>query len=103
MARNQVIDDRRSARARHEVGTDHVAEGAQADNIDELLDTWLVSDALSHLSGNHRAVIVQAYFRGQSTAEIARASGIPEGTVKSRLHYALRALRRELQRNGAAP
>lgn len=100
VARNLVIDDRRSARARHEIGTESVTEQPQSDEVDELLNAWLVTDALSHLSGNHRTVVVQAYFHGQSTAEIARVAGIPEGTVKSRLHYALRALRTELQRNG---
>jgi len=100
VARNLVIDDRRSARARHEVGTERVTERPQGDEVDTVLNVWLVSDALSQLSANHRAVVVQAYFHGQSSAEIARSVGVPEGTVKSRLHYALRALRAELQRNG---
>lgn len=100
VARNLVIDDRRSARVRHEVGTERVTDQSQRDEVDTVLNTWLVSDALSTLSANHRAVVVQAYFQGQSTAEIARSAGVPEGTVKSRLHYALRALRAELQRNG---
>jgi RNA polymerase sigma-70 factor (ECF subfamily) len=42
-------------------------------------------------------VVVHSYYRGESMAEIARALDIPEGTVKSRLHYALRALRLALQ------
>lgn len=103
VARNQVIDDRRSARARHEIGVAQVREQPQTDEVDELLNAWLVSDALAQLSGNHRKVVVHAYFHGLSTAEIARTCGIPEGTVKSRLHYALQALRREMQRNGVRP
>ncbi len=100
VARNLVIDDRRSAHARHEIASEQLPERPVDDGTDALLDTWLVSDALTALSNDHRLVVVHAYYRGQSTAEIARELGIPEGTVKSRLHYALRALRLSLQERG---
>lgn len=100
VARNLVIDDRRSAHARHEVASEIVPERATDDGTDALLDAWLVSDALATLSSDHRDVVVHSYYRGQSTAEIARELDIPEGTVKSRLHYALRALRLALQERG---
>jgi RNA polymerase sigma-70 factor (ECF subfamily) len=97
VARNLVIDDRRSAHSRHEITSDRPPERATGDGTDALLDSWLVADALSALSVEHRAVVVHSYYRGESMAEIARALDIPEGTVKSRLHYALRALRLALQ------
>ena len=100
VARNLVIDDRRSAHARHEIVAERLPEQIAADRTDALLDTWLVSDALTALSADHRLVVVHAYYRGQSIAEIARELEIPEGTVKSRLHYALRALRLALQERG---
>lgn len=100
VARNLVVDNFRSARSRNEIVTDAVPERVVADRTDALLDAWLVSDALSTLSAEHRAVVVCAYYQGQSTAEIARALDIPDGTVKSRLHYALRALRLLLQEHG---
>ena len=100
VARNLVIDDRRSAHARHELVTERPPDRVADDGTDALLDTWLVSDALTALSTDHRLVIVHAYYKGQSTAEIARELDIPEGTVKSRLHYALRALRLALQERG---
>jgi RNA polymerase sigma-70 factor (ECF subfamily) len=100
VARNLVIDDYRSARARYEIGTDEVPERITADQTDALLDSWLIADALSALSAEHRAVVVCAYYRGQSVAETARTLDIPPGTVKSRLHYALRALRLALQERG---
>jgi RNA polymerase sigma-70 factor (ECF subfamily) len=100
VARNLVIDDRRSAYARHEIASEQLPERVTDDGTDALLDTWLVSDALTALSTDHRLVVVHAYYRGQSTAEIARELDIPEGTVKSRLHYALRALRLSLQERG---
>lgn len=53
-------------------------------------------EAVATLSPEHRAVLLQVYFRGASVAEAAAALGIPPGTVKSRAYYALRALRRVL-------
>ncbi|HEV7564644.1 MAG TPA: sigma-70 family RNA polymerase sigma factor [Microbacteriaceae bacterium] len=100
VAKNLVIDDRRSAHARHEIVSEQVPERVTDDGTDALLDTWLISDALTALSADHRLVIVHAYYKGQSTAEIARELDIPEGTVKSRLHYALRAMRLALQERG---
>lgn len=101
VARNLVIDDRRSAHTQHEFGTDTLPErAAPSDTTDAVLDAWLVSDALAELSLEHRSVIVHAYYGGRSTAEIARELDIPEGTVKSRLHYGLRALRLALQERG---
>ena len=101
VARNIVIDDTRSARSQHEYGTGIVPDRPTArDESDEVLDAWLVADALAELSADHRAVIVHAYYGGRTVAEIARELDIPEGTVKSRLHYGLRALRLALQEKG---
>ena len=101
VARNLVIDDRRSARYRREVSTDVLPETVGSDEMDSALDAWILSDALSSLSIQHRSAIVSAYYVGHSIAEIARQEGVPEGTIKSRLHYALRALRLSLQERGA--
>jgi RNA polymerase sigma-70 factor (ECF subfamily) len=100
VARNIVIDDQRSARMRREVTTDTPPDQTTADETDAALDAWLVADALERLSPEHREVIVQCYYRGRSAAEVATATGIPPGTVKSRLHYGLRALRLALQEMG---
>lgn len=100
VARNLVIDDRRSARFSHEFTTENLPENAVADNSDTVLDKWLLSDALLSLSLDHRTAVVSAYYLGQSAAEIAAKENIPEGTVRSRIHYALRALRLALQERG---
>jgi len=52
--------------------------------------------ALAALDTKHRSVVVLRYFNELSCEEIARAAEIPLGTVKSRLHYALKSLRQEL-------
>ena len=100
VARNQVIDDRRSARYARELRTDSVPERSSPDEIGPAFDKWILSDALMSLSADHRAAVVRAYYLGQSAADIAADQQIPEGTVKSRLHYALRALRIALQERG---
>jgi len=101
VARNLVIDDRRSARHRREESTDVLPESIGPDETDSALDAWILSDALSSLSVQHRNAIVASYYLGHSISEIARQEGVPEGTIKSRLHYALRALRLSLQERGA--
>ena len=70
------------------------------DRTDQLLLSWVVAEAVTKLSPEHRAVLVECYYRGVSVAEAARQLGVPEGTVKSRTHYALRALRLALEEMG---
>lgn len=100
VARHLVIDEARSARRRHESAVAEPPEEAIGDRTEELFDALLVGDALSALSDDHRTVIVRAYYGGRNTAELAAELGVAEGTVKSRLHYGLRALRLALQERG---
>jgi RNA polymerase sigma-70 factor (ECF subfamily) len=100
VARNLVIDEYRSARKRHELTTDELPERVERDRTDALFETLLVEEALAGLGMEHRSVIVHSYYGGRSIAETAAELGIPEGTVKSRLHYGLRALRLALQEKG---
>ncbi|WP_275426221.1 sigma-70 family RNA polymerase sigma factor [Nocardia arizonensis] len=100
VARNLAVDEHRSARNRREFRTDSPPEQAAPDQADRALDGWLVADALGRLSADHREVIVRAYYRGLSTHQIAAELDIPPGTVKSRMHYGMRALRLALQEMG---
>jgi RNA polymerase sigma-70 factor (ECF subfamily) len=100
VARNLVIDEFRSARKRHELTTDTLPDRAERDRTDAHFEALLVEEALASLGYDHRAVIVHSYYGGPSIAETAAELGIPEGTVKSRLHYGLRALRLALQEKG---
>ena len=100
VARNLVVDQARSAQARHESSTDQVPEGSIEDQVDALFASLLVTDALRVLSSEHRAVVLRAYYGRLTVAEIAAELAIPPGTVKSRLHYGLRALRLALQERG---
>jgi RNA polymerase sigma-70 factor (ECF subfamily) len=100
VARNQVIDDRRSARYARELQTEWVPERPSPDEIGPAFDKCLVSDALMSLSRDHRVAIVRSYYLGETVADISAHEQIRAGTVKSRLHYALHALRNALQETG---
>jgi RNA polymerase sigma-70 factor (ECF subfamily) len=103
VARNMIIDERRSSRFRNEVSSldgSAAPEQASPDEVNSALDRMLIGEALAQLSSDHRAVVVRSYYLGWTTTHIADDLGIAEGTVKSRLHYAMRAMRLTLQEMG---
>lgn len=106
VARNLVIDERRSARFRNESGTadmELAADRPGPDEVESALNRMLLGEAIGALSEEHRAVIRRSYYQGWTTAQIAADLNIAEGTVKSRLHYGVRALRLRLEEMGVAP
>ena len=101
VAKRIVIDEWRSARRRPHVVTDQVPEQAVVeDTQQQTVDRQLVLAALRTLSTEHRQVLLECYFRGASVAEAAKTLGVPPGTIKSRTHYALHALRQALEEMG---
>ncbi len=105
VSRNLVRDQQRSRRSRPvEVGEATVdlerLTADQADPIDRAVRAWTVAEALRGLRPEHRAVLLETYYRGRSVAEAAVELGIPPGTVKSRTFYALKALRLALTEHG---
>ena len=105
VARRIAIDAHRARAARPpEVSDDGLAAVPTLDDqFENALESWLVADALAGLSATHREVLVETYFRDRSVSEAAHELGVPEGTVKSRTHYALQALRIALQERGVTP
>jgi RNA polymerase sigma-70 factor, ECF subfamily len=100
VARNLLIDADRAARARPIIVQDPGDEDGGTDcGLEQVLDRELVVAALHHLSAAHQAVLVETFYNGGSLAELARELGIPHGTARSRLHYALQALRQQLHEN----
>lgn len=105
IARNAVTDLERR-RGRRLAGPQVAAEHDAAD-LDEPLETAMlrfqIQMAISRLTAEHRQVITLVHFRGLPLAEIAELTGLPLGTVKSRLHYASRTLRLALDELGVTP
>jgi RNA polymerase sigma-70 factor (ECF subfamily) len=100
VAKRIVIDEWRAARSRPEIVTDAVPEQSVADRTEQAIDRQIVVAALRTLSDEHRDVLLECYYRGSSVAEASTALGVPPGTIKSRTHYALRALRLALEEMG---
>jgi RNA polymerase sigma-70 factor, ECF subfamily len=100
VAKRIVIDDWRTARSRRERVTEHLPERPVGDATDATVDRQIVMAAMRTLSVEHRAVLHECYFRGASVAEASATLGVPAGTVKSRTHYALRALKLALEEMG---
>ena len=79
--------------------TDVVAErlvdaGAQPDTSAEWTELrQIVREGIAGLSAKHQAVVILYYLEGRSLQETADALELPLGTVKSRIHHALRDLR----------
>ena len=98
VARNLLIDADRAARSRPvTVEARPDLDLRHDDEFDQVMDRQLVADALQNLSPAHRMVLVETFYRGGTTAMVARQLGIPHGTARYRLHYALHALRQQLQ------
>lgn len=99
--RTTAVDHfRRGRRHLRVVGSEDMPEGAVDGPADRLVDSSLVRESLQSLSDHHREAIAAAYFASLSIAEIAERFGIPEGTVKSRIYYGMRALRAALEERG---
>ncbi|QIS07711.1 sigma-70 family RNA polymerase sigma factor [Nocardia brasiliensis] len=97
--RNVVIDMVRSRAARPgDTGWDEVGElsdvrYAHPDFSDGLVDGLLVAELLSRLPAAQREAVVEVILRDRGYQEVADDIGVPVGTVKTRVHYALRSLR----------
>jgi len=103
VARRIVIDEWRSSSRRPEFVTDEVPErpGEAMDAVaEQVVDRQVVVAALRSLSAEHREVLLECYFRGSSVAQASATLGIPPGTIKSRTHYALRAMRLAIEEMG---
>jgi RNA polymerase sigma-70 factor (ECF subfamily) len=92
--RRVLIDAARVARAHPVSLLDDVLIDRQVDGgYDVLLDRGVLARALDQLSPAHRQVLVEVYYRDVPAQRVAAKLGIPAATVRTRLHYALRALR----------
>ena len=102
IARNLIIDQvrRQDARPRLVRVPDDDQQPPTDAEVERALEAWQLAEALDELSDEHREAIVQVHYLGFTVRETADKLGVPEGTVKSRLYYGLRALRLRMEEMG---
>lgn len=94
VARRLVIDEHRRRTVRPREVSDAALEHLPSDaNVERALSAMEVSELLDTLSDSHREALAATFLKGKSVAEAAAELGVPVGTVKSRVYYALRALK----------
>ena len=103
--RNVVIDSLRARRSRPSM-----ADGSAAPEVPQVPDgdseleraltAWEVDAALGAVGEDQRRALVEVHWRGRPYADVAAELGVPEGTVKSRVYYGLRAMRSALEAGG---
>ena len=90
---DQLRKQRRQAPALHLLAADGVVE----DPAISIADREQLDRAFRTLTSEQRAAIVLQYYRDLTMSEIAEVLQVPIGTVRSRLHYARRALRSAIE------
>lgn len=101
IARNLAIDAARARASRPTLAEDNAAETGSVDAGFERLEQRIVlAEALARLTSDHRRALVEVAIRERTVGEAAAVLGVPPGTVKSRLFYALKALRLILEEIG---
>jgi len=104
IARHAVIDARRRAAVRPgPPPTEEPGDAEAPGSLEQAMLGWQVAAALEALTPEHRQVIRLAQFQGLTMREISERTGLPVGTVKSRIWYALRSLRLVLEEMGVTP
>ena len=78
-------------------------EPAEPDRSSALADRDQLERGLRRLSDAQRTIVVLHFYLGLSPSETADALEIPVGTAKSRLHYAIEALRAAIEADDRAP
>jgi len=97
VAHNIAVDQHRGRRARPtevELPQQDLEHTAVLSPVNDEVETRVVVTAiLDGLSPVHRDTLVEVYYADRTAASAAEVLGVPAGTVKSRLHNALRTLR----------
>lgn len=106
IARRRAVDQMRvidRERRTHQALADRSVDRADAyspEGTDQLVDSLLVADELSRLPDAQRRVLEMAFYDGLTHTQIASATGMPVGTVKSHVRRGLTRLRRRWEVDG---
>ena len=72
-------------------------ESATGEGLDPVVDRDQLERGFRRLSIDHRAVVVLHHYLDMPLDQVADSLGVPIGTVRSRLHHAMRGLRAALE------
>jgi RNA polymerase sigma factor (sigma-70 family) len=99
IARNRKIDALRKQRRPEpeDLPWGPEAEPEQADAIGLKQETEQLAVAIKELPEKQRSLIEQAYYGDLSHSEIAEITGLPLGTIKSRIRLAIERLRHAMK------
>ncbi len=95
VTRNRALDvlRARTAHPQVEISTDMPERDALEDTAFANMNCQVVRDAMARLPEAERALIQLGFFGGLTHQELARRTGTPLGTVKTRIRSGLRKLR----------
>ena len=100
----RAITDETKRRRRMEVSIELVdVQPSVGDGLTTIADREQLDRGFRSLSVDHRAVVVLHHYLGLSMVELANVLTIPEGTAKSRYHYAMSALRAAIEADARVP
>ncbi|MDO9380963.1 MAG: sigma-70 family RNA polymerase sigma factor [Nocardioidaceae bacterium] len=103
IARHLVVDELRTQARRPRVVADLTDRQHQASDRrveDDVEDRLQLLAALSGLSDEHRQVVTAVHLGGSTYAELADRTGTSVATLRTRMHYGLRAMRTALETHG---
>lgn len=105
VARNVCIDALRARGRRFGLGgsdaaSEHGVPDHQDSGFEAMLSSWMLEEALRRIPANQRDALVLTYMRDRPYAEIAEVLGIPEATLRTRVFYGLKSLRKVLEEMG---
>ena len=96
LVRACYAEGRRSRRATPNLRLLPTDESTAAEGLSEVVDRDQLERGFRRLSLEHRAVVVLHHYLDMPLEQIAETLGVPPGTVRSRLHHAMRGLRAAL-------
>jgi RNA polymerase sigma-70 factor (ECF subfamily) len=104
ITRNEALRlmERRARRTSLEVVTEHAPEGDAVEPMESAIAGLAAAELLGALNAEERMLVTLRYRHDLSQAEVARRMGLPEGTVKVRLHRLHKRLRESLERDDLA-
>jgi RNA polymerase sigma-70 factor, ECF subfamily len=102
IARSRAADERRRRRPQP-IDPATIEEVAEDAELDGLLDRWRVAALLERIPAHEAETLRMRFYEGLSQSEIEAKTGVPLGTVKTRMVRGLARLRELIGEEGGTP